>query len=724
MTRKLRVSFCATIISLGGLVIYLAPITASAGPTLQIVQGSKDLETLKTAIEVAHQEELYLQWTTDQVFATGGTWTVTNVTAGNKVVASGEAGPAPSVGHFARFTIAADAFLQSSPPAKPVKFNIMIVAHDKFKQPMGSASAAVVVSQVPEGSPLPPINFGRSAVFPSVELVNYEEKIGVSQATNLHFAGADVTVRVKNDAFVFKQATDPIWLNIKDNSVLMRQNNPVRVLIPSLKAGAPPETISVHLDAILPPATSQLPEDKQYSEWSQEYRDRCGVDLSVVMDWRGPQAQAPMNDHSQEYLYQGYGSSKPWQEGRSLSDTVICDNKNCTSINQVARSIYKQLACKVVGYSFFVGDKLSGPRGRFDAYGKARTSLNPPETDFAPTTKMQIASASKVLTALAGMRVFGNNIDNMAFNNFPSNWTLPANTIVKNITFREFLSQTSGVQQYYASAIGQDFNSLQTFFTQTISNPNAPRTCPGSCVPLKPPFPGKCASRVIPNPIVMQKTPACYTDTNFGIMRLVLPRFAGATTNDPTQLAYTYVQQVQDNVFAPVGVQNVACKPPASPSAYALLYNYPGNTTSGDWLETTLTCGDWGWYVSVEDYARVLVSLNSADHKILSDCQLNDMETNPAAHPVGWDIKSDGAGHRWLEKNGAQGTSCDAKGLNCATQTTSVGIFGGRSGCGGISPLGGVAGALFLNSNVANQPTVAAWTVLIKAFQDATKPKP
>src|SRR5713226_113549 len=178
MTKKLRALLVATIISFGGVVIYLAPTTTSAGPTLQIVQGSKDLETLKTAIEVAQQEEIYLQWTTDQAFATGGTWTVTNVTAGNKVVASGEAGPAPSVGHFARFTIAADAFLQSSPPAKPVKFNITIVAHDKFKQPMGNASAAVVVSQVPEGPPTPPINFGKGAVFPSVEIVNYEEKIG------------------------------------------------------------------------------------------------------------------------------------------------------------------------------------------------------------------------------------------------------------------------------------------------------------------------------------------------------------------------------------------------------------------------------------------------------------------------------------------------------------------------------------------------------------------
>jgi CubicO group peptidase (beta-lactamase class C family) len=301
------------------------------------------------------------------------------------------------------------------------------------------------------------------------------------------------------------------------------------------------------------------------AEWKVEYKDRCGVDLRAVLNWAGgPPSQAPLNDHQEQHLYLGYGNSKPSDENHPVTNATICDNKQCVSLNAVSRSIYKQLACNVVGYAFFAGDRTSGPHAVFSAFGKSRTSLNPPETDFTATTKMQIASASKVLTALTGMRVFGSKMDGLAFKNFPSNWTLPQNTIVKNITFREFLSHTSGVQEYNASNTGQDFNSLRTFFTQTLSNPNAPRTCPGSGPP-----------RVIPNPIVMQKTPACYSNTNFGLMRLVLPGFAGAATNDPAQLAQTYVQQVQANVFTPVGVSNVACKPPAVAANYALLYKYP-----------------------------------------------------------------------------------------------------------------------------------------------------
>jgi CubicO group peptidase (beta-lactamase class C family) len=493
---------------------------------------------------------------------------------------------------------------------------------------------------------------------------------------------------------------------------LMRQAAPVSV--PSIKAGAS-QVVSIMLNAILPAPKSQMPESKQYAEWDKQYKDRCGVDLRAVMDWKGPQAQTPVNDHTQADLYQGYGSSKPWQEGRDLSDTSICDDKNCVSLNQVARSVYKQIGCKVVGYAFFAGDSTSGSRARYDAFGKARKSINPPETDFAPTTKMQIASSSKVLTALTTIRVMGSKIDSPAFTNFPSNWALPQNSIVKNITSRQLVSQTSGIQQYYAGNKGQDFASLQAFFTQPVPNPNAAYTCPGAKGITK-------GSNIVPNPIIMSQIP-CYTDTNFGVMRLVLPRFAGLNTNDPSQLAQKYVQQVQANVFTPLGIQNVGCKPPLAGN-HALLYSWARPTVSLDWGDATLTCGDWGWYVSVEDYAKVLVSLNSRDHKILSDAEFKEMELKPSTHPIGFDINADTLGNRWLEKNGAQGGNCDSNKTNCATQTTSVGIFGGRSGKGGVTPISGVAGVLFLNSDIAGQPNANASTVLLKAFQESVRPKP
>ncbi len=403
----------------------------------------------------------------------------------------------------------------------------------------------------------------------------------------------------------------------------------------------------------------------------------------------------------------------------NLIDHNVCDDNICVSLPAVQASIKKQLDCKVVGYAFFVGNSLTGPKSLFGAYGKARTSADAPAKNFAVTTKMQIASTSKVLTTLNAYRVLSSTMNQPAFTYFPPSWTLSSNSIVKQIAFRDFLSQSSGVMQYYASSAGQDYASMKTFFTPNLPNPNAAFSCPGPANSnATPPIP-----YLIPNPIISSKAKACYSNTNFGIMRVLLPRVAGSSSSNPQTLANAYVSEVQQNVFAPVGVTNVACKPPAN-GDYALLYKYPGTQAGSDWGDLTLSCGDWGWYVSVKDYASVLVSLNAQDGKILHNCELNDMEVNStvvSGHPVGWDIKSDGAGHRWLEKNGGDGSGSGA------LQTTSVGIYGGKAGCvvkgKGTAPVAGVAAVLFINSTI-NGSNANASAILIKALQDATTPKP
>ena len=158
MTKKLRAWLRTTIYSLGSLFTILASTTALASTTLQVVRGSGEFQTIETAITVTKPEALTLQWTTDQAGATGGTWQVINVSGGNKVVAIGET-PAPTAGHFLRFAIPVNAFLLAT-TASPVKFSITIVPHNAAKQPLGAASQAVSVSQVPDISQKPVV-FGR-----------------------------------------------------------------------------------------------------------------------------------------------------------------------------------------------------------------------------------------------------------------------------------------------------------------------------------------------------------------------------------------------------------------------------------------------------------------------------------------------------------------------------------------------------------------------------------
>jgi CubicO group peptidase (beta-lactamase class C family) len=539
--------------------------------------------------------------------------------------------------------------------------------------------------------------FGAGAVFPDVKLVSY-----VEHGTGLT---ATVTVRAVNNGSV---ATDPMNLSISDFNALFHASagaKPVGALQPGKSSGE----ISFELQGPGAQATTQ-----QVNTWKQLYDDLCGVDLRVNLDWKGPQANTPIDNHRQAYLYQGFHASQPWQENRLMS-AAVCDDSYCVTLNDVVRSVYKQIGCKVVGYALFVGDKTSGPRGVYDAFGLARTKATGSTVAFTPSTPMQIASASKVLTGITALKVMGPKFEQDAFQFFPSpsdsTWNVPANSIVRNITSRELVSMTSGVQQYYAGPNGQDYADLRTFFTQQIPNPNAPRSCPGS----------SANPRVIPNPIVTDKTP-CYTDTNFGIMRLVIPRANGSPANDNATLSGQYVKLVQANIWAPLGITGPDCAPPAG-GKYALLYVYPGQVFS-DWLDTTATCGDWGWYVSVKDYSRLLVSLNSADHKVLSDCQLYDVENNPLSHPVGFEMKKDGAGRRYLEKNGAQGQG------NNTLQTTSVVIFLGHSGCPGktpSSPMPGLAAALWIDSTIAGQPipnTTIASGILSNALEASVHPKP
>jgi CubicO group peptidase (beta-lactamase class C family) len=380
-------------------------------------------------------------------------------------------------------------------------------------------------------------------------------------------------------------------------------------------------------------------------------------------------------------------------------DQTICDGTICVSLPAVAASIHKQLDCNVMGYAFFVGNALTGAKAVFGSYGQARTAANPPKAKFTPDSKMQIASTSKVLTALATLKVMGSNVNKPANNWFPPGWSLPANSFVKQITVRRFISQTSGVMKYDAGQ--EDDASLKTFFSQNY-DPNAAYNCGGP-------------------PNIVTSSQPCYSNANFSIMRLVLPRYSGTSSSDPMTVANAYVSIVWQNVFNPVGVNDVGCQVKQT-AAYALAYNVPTTQPGTDFGgDLRLSCGAWGWWVSVRDYAAVLVSLNAQDGKILGNCGLNDMVTNPSNHPVGWDIPSSD-GRRWVEKNGGDtwGTSAGS-----GVVSTSVGIYGGRDGCvvkgKGTAPIPGVAAVLFINSNIKGVG-YGADTVLLNALQAATTP--
>jgi CubicO group peptidase (beta-lactamase class C family) len=677
----------ASAIAISGLSAAFMPMTAMASATLQVVQGSGEFQSLQSAITVSTPQALTLQWTTDQVGATGGSWQVVSTPARGfpVIIASGESAPAPTPGHFLRFTLPANTFLISPTVAATTKFSINITPHDAAKQVLGTTSPNVIVTEVPDTAQ-PPIVFGDSAKFPLVEIASYDEKIGVVPQTQIHYAGADVTLKVSNKTGV---ATDPMFLFLKDFNVLMNQTTS-QVAIPALAAGAS-QLVTVHMDAVLPPAQSQLPQDLQYSQWNAQYKAACGIQLRAVLDWRGAQANTPMNPHIESLLVK-----EGWSDYAKVPpSTPICSGKQCVSVCTIEKNIRSQLDGHVAGYSFFVGNYP-----KFGAGGQARTAADGQALDFKSTTKITVASVSKFVTAVAAVRILDKaNVDlNTAIGPYlPADWS-NASAYVKGITFAQLLGQRSGIKDY--GNVTQDYAKLKSFFTQSV-NANAATICQGSGV-------------VNPaNPINPNNMGWCYSNYNFAIMRVLLPKVAGYAEDAnqgtrPQTLASQYVKLVQQNVFDLVGQTGVACKPPAS-NNHAFAHKFPSNAAGTDWGDVSSICGAAGWYLSVEDIAKVLLSLNAKDGKILSATVAKDLFDTMRKGGLGWDV----ANNVELEKNGGWGANCDANSL-CDTVSTSVAVFG---------PVLGprLSAVLFLNSNISGGVLSGkgAQQVLEKAYNDS-----
>lgn len=242
MNFKPRALLGASALLLWGLTAALLPTTASATATLKVIKGSGEFQSLETSIAVQSPQNLIFEWTHNQAGATSARWVVTDVssagiagggggmyglTTAYPVAASGQSAPAPQAGVKGYFTIPANAFLESPSTPTTLTFNVKVTPYSAANVAMGSASPAVVAQQVP---PAPGTEFAGNANYPKVEIVSYEEKVGVVPGTQIYYTGADVTVRVQNKSL---SVTDPAWMSIKDRHGLLRQNTS-KVYIPSL----------------------------------------------------------------------------------------------------------------------------------------------------------------------------------------------------------------------------------------------------------------------------------------------------------------------------------------------------------------------------------------------------------------------------------------------------------------------------------------------------------
>ena len=142
-------------------------------------------------------------------------------------------------------------------------------------------------------APQAPITFGPSAVFPEVKLVSYVEHGDRDHGHRHRARGEQRLGRHRSDEPQHQRLQCPV--------PRPAGAKPVGALQPGHSSGA----ISFELQGPGALATAA-----QIASWRATYDSECGVDLRVDLDWKGPLAKAPVPDHLQDYLYQGFHSSQ------------------------------------------------------------------------------------------------------------------------------------------------------------------------------------------------------------------------------------------------------------------------------------------------------------------------------------------------------------------------------------------------------------------------------
>lgn len=269
---------------------------------------------------------------------------------------------------------------------------------------------------------------------------------------------------------------------------------------------------------------------------------------------------------------------------------------------------------KATGYAYAIN--VDGQLKRSGKDGVARRAGDNQNValDQSPTKRMNIASVTKTITAAAVLKAIQDKKavghPNLTIHSKVDPFLPPAwvrGPGVKELTFRELLSQYSGMNNNGGSTSGE---SLQKWIADGVTR---------------------------------EKDEFKYINANIGIFRVILPYMLA---NEQTRAAWNKMAQtdnaglnasvsaefrrhVRETIFEPMGIKDADFKS-ADPAA-TLLYNSTNEVKGyavGDWL---LSGGGGGWFLSAVDLARFLAHLRYND-KILNPTTRQIMNDNR----LGW----------------------------------------------------------------------------------------
>jgi len=260
----------------------------------------------------------------------------------------------------------------------------------------------------------------------------------------------------------------------------------------------------------------------------------------------------------------------PNQINQNLSRT--CYKGNCLEYSTWGQKIDSTINQQAVGYAYIIIN--NGLQETSNAFGKARTSSDAPETAMTLDLRSNAASVNKTMTAVAALKLLAAknvSVTSAIGSYLPQSWTLGQG--VGAITFAELLTHTSGIRD----TLNPDtsYANLKATMAQNIVPANKVYT---------------------------------YQNANFALFRVLIRYLNGASDAGVQDLAAATDQGYLDymnSVYAPD--IKITCKPKLNP---VLSYPYPPGSTHGtDWGDWTDLCGAGGLQLSVHDMGVFMAHL-------------------------------------------------------------------------------------------------------------------
>lgn len=267
------------------------------------------------------------------------------------------------------------------------------------------------------------------------------------------------------------------------------------------------------------------------------------------------------------------------------------------NLDALADSLEGRFKDRTVGYAIVVSFNNQEMETR--AGGMARRAPDSPTRAMTVDERFNVASVSKLITGAAVMHAIHRTqpttgrgpLYTPMHQYLPTGWQLGPG--VEKITVRDLLRHYSGLRVESYST----WNELrQILATSQVAD--------------------------------SMRAVKAYRNTNFGVLRLILPRLApsraGTVPSTPEGLANAYQAYVRQHVLQPSGVTGAECKPAANAPALAYQFPHGVGQPGGAFADETLTCGASGWNLSARDLAKFGRTLLYTD-RILPPAVLQQM---------------------------------------------------------------------------------------------------